>query len=158
MLGSLDLWGAQIDTLQLGVDAIPVLTWLPVLCCAMIWILLYCGYRYIFMDFIGWRFFSPQLLMHHRREREMPRLIRHKTEKDSFCSKHTIGFSELHTNWIKIIKAGRDITSTRTLTVDITVASIHVISRENDSNLNGIQCKRRLIMYLCCAGWGLRRQ
>ncbi len=85
------------------------------------------------------------------REREMPCLIGHKTEKDSFCSKLTIGFSDLHTNWIKIIKAGRDITSMRTLTVDITVANIHVISRENDSNLNGIQCKRRLIMYLCCA-------
>ncbi len=41
--------------------------------------------------------------------------------------------------------AGRDVTATRTLTVDITVASIHVVSRENNSNFNGIQCKRRLI-------------
>ncbi len=47
--------------------------------------------------------------------------------------------------------AGRDVTATCTLTVDITVASKHVVSRENDSNFNGIQCKRRLIMYLCRA-------
>ncbi len=40
-----------------------------------------------------------------RHQREMPRLIGHKSdsEPDSFCSKHTIGFSELHTNWITII-------------------------------------------------------
>ncbi len=51
--------------------------------------------------------------------------------------------------------AGRDVTATRTLTVDITVASKHVISRENDSNFNGIQCKQRLIMDLWRARWGL---
>ncbi len=33
----------------------------------------------------------------------------------------------------------------------LTVACKHVVSRENDSNFNGIQCKRRLIMYLCHA-------
>ncbi len=47
--------------------------------------------------------------------------------------------------------AGRNVTATRTRTV----ACKHVVSRENDSNFNGIQCKRRLIMYLCCARWGL---
>ncbi len=30
----------------------------------------------------------------------------------------------------------------------------HVISHENDSSCNGIQCKQRLIMYLCLARWG----
>ncbi len=44
--------------------------------------------------------------------------------------------------------AGRDV---HTLTVDITVVSKHIVSRENDSNFNGIQCKRRLKMYLCHA-------
>ncbi len=46
-----------------------------------------------------------QRLLRHQREREMPRLIRHKSdsEPESFCSKHTIGFSDLHTNWITII-------------------------------------------------------
>ncbi len=34
---------------------------------------------------------------------------------------------------------------------DITVARKCVVSRENDSNFNGIPCKRRLIMYLCRA-------
>ncbi len=47
--------------------------------------------------------------------------------------------------------AGRDVTATRTVTVDITVAYKHVVLRDNYSNLNGIQCKRRLIMYLCRA-------
>ncbi len=80
-----------------GVGAIPVWTWLPVLCCAMIWILLYRGYRYIFMDFIGWTdkdFFSAVITASPEREREMPRLIGYKSdsEPDSFCSKHTIGF------------------------------------------------------------------
>ncbi len=51
--------------------------------------------------------------------------------------------------------AGRDVTATRTLTVDITVACKHVVSRENNSIFNGIQCKRRLIMYVCRARWGL---
>jgi len=50
----------HLSIYPLGVSAIPVLTWPPVLCCAMIWILLYRGYRYIFMDFIGWtKIFSP---------------------------------------------------------------------------------------------------
>ncbi len=92
----------------IGVGAIPVWTWLPVLCCAMIWILLYRGYRYIFMDFIGWtdKDYFPRGYYCIIRERERcPRLIGHKSdsEPDSFCSKHTIGFSELHTNWITII-------------------------------------------------------
>ncbi len=47
--------------------------------------------------------------------------------------------------------AGRDVTAMHTLTVDITVVSIHVFLLENDSNFNGIQCKQRLIMYLCRA-------
>ncbi len=29
------------------------------------------------------------------------------------------------------------------------IPSVNIILRENDSNFNGIQCKRRLIMYLC---------
>ncbi len=45
--------------------------------------------------------------------------------------------------------AGRDVIVTRTLTV----ACNHVVSHENDSNLNGIQCKGRSIMYLCCEAW-----
>ncbi len=53
------------------------------------------------------RLFSPRSLLRHQREREreMRHLIGHKSdsEPDSFCSKHTIGFSELHTNWITII-------------------------------------------------------
>ncbi len=58
------------------------------------------------MDFIGWTdkdFFPPRSLLRHQRERDA-RLIGHKSdsEPDSF-SKHTIGFSELHTNWITII-------------------------------------------------------
>ncbi len=44
----------RVAQINVGVGAIPVWTWLPVLCCAMIWILLYRGYRYIFMDFIRW--------------------------------------------------------------------------------------------------------
>ncbi len=40
--------------------------------------------------------------LHHQRERER-RLIGHKSEPDIFCSKHTIGSSDLHTNWITII-------------------------------------------------------
>ncbi len=58
------------------------------------------------MDFIGWtdKDFFPRGRYCVIREREMPRLIGHKSdsEPDSF-SKHTIGFSELHTNWITII-------------------------------------------------------
>ncbi len=42
--------------------------------------------------------------------------------------------------------AGRDVTATHTLTVDITVASKHVVSRENNSNFNGIQCKRDKVL------------
>ncbi len=34
--------------------------------------------------------------------------------------------------------ASRDVTAMRTLTVDITVASIHVVSCENHTNFNGI--------------------
>ncbi len=58
---------ANIFQMPVWVGAILVLMWLPVLCCAMIWILLY---RYIFMDFIGWtdKDFFPSLL-HHQRER-----------------------------------------------------------------------------------------
>ncbi len=37
----------------------------------------------------------------------------------------------------------------------LTVTCKHVICRENDSNLNCIQCKWRLIMYLCRARCGL---
>ncbi len=65
-----------------GVGAIPVWTWLPVLCCAMIWILLYRGYRYIFMDFIGWtdKHFFPRgrycVIRERERERERERLDR----------------------------------------------------------------------------------
>ncbi len=51
--------------------------------------------------------------------------------------------------------AGRDVTATCTLTVYITVASIHVVSHENYSNFNGIHCKRRLIMCLFRARWSL---
>ncbi len=60
--------------LRLGVGAIPVLTWLPVLRCAIIWILLYRGYRYIFMYFIGWTDKDFFLRGHYCiiREREMP--------------------------------------------------------------------------------------
>ncbi len=67
----IELWGAKIDTLQLGVGAIPVL------CCAMIWILLYRGYGYIFMDFIGWtgKDFFPHSRYCVIREREVPCLI-----------------------------------------------------------------------------------
>ncbi len=39
--------------------------------------------------------------------------------------------------------------------VDITVVCKHVVLLENNSNFNGIECKRRLIMYLCRARWGL---
>ncbi len=55
------------------------------------------------------RFFPPRgrycVIREREREREMPRLTGQKSdsEPDSFCSKHTIGFSELHTNWITII-------------------------------------------------------
>ncbi len=49
-------------------------------------------------------------------------------------------------------------TAPRTLTVDITVVCKHVVSRENDSNFNSIQCKRRLIMYLCRARWVCERE
>ncbi len=44
---------------------------------------------------------------------------------------------------------GRDVTATRK------VACKHVVSRENDSNFIGIQCKRRMIMFWCHARWGL---
>ncbi len=37
-------------------------------------------------------------------------------------------------------------------------AHSHVISHENDSNFNCIQCKRRLIMYLCHTRCGLNSQ
>ncbi len=47
--------------------------------------------------------------------------------------------------------AGDDVTATRTLTV----VCKHVVSLENDSNFNCIQCKWRLIMYLYRARWGL---
>ncbi len=42
--------------------------------------------------------------------------------------------------------AGNDVTATRTLTV----ACKHIVSHENDSNFNGIQCKQRLIMFMSC--------
>ncbi len=40
------------------------------------------------------------------------------------------------------------------VTVSLVVCK-HVVLLENNSNFNGIQCKRRLIMYLCRVRWGL---
>ncbi len=79
--------------LVLGVGTIPLWTWLPVLCCAIIWILLYRGYRYILMVCIGWtekELYSPTVVTasserEREREREMSCSIGHKSEPDSFC-------------------------------------------------------------------------
>ncbi len=76
---------------KLGVGAITVLTWLPVLC-YVIWILLYHDtVKYSCISLDGQNYFIFAVVTASEREREMPRLSGHKSEH-GFCSKHTIGF------------------------------------------------------------------
>ncbi len=55
-------------------------------------------------------------------------------DRDTPIDRPVIGISRFHTNPFIASGAGRDVTATCTLTVDITVASIHIVSREDNSN------------------------
>ncbi len=125
----------------LGVGAIPVLTWLPVLCCAMIWILLYRGYRYGFHCSV-----SPAIILGGRNtvlllnKRNNIRLF------SLFTRRHVISVSTLHGRALCIA------THTHTHVRPLPLVFVNIKPQKDYLNMNSAclcvnEWRRRTVMF-----------